>query len=247
MEKSVYDDIYNIESINWWYKARRDIICRFVESMLDKFSNNLILDVGCGCGSMLNILKKYGQVTGMDYSDEALNYSSSLFDGELFQIDLGRTVIPDLCGKYDIVLCLDVLEHVRNDKRAISNLKKMLDQKGHLIVTVPAYQWLWTKHDDIAMHFRRYRKNDLKKKLQKAGFRVQFISYFNFFLFLPAAIIKLISKINKSSFSYDVGNSFHDSAINTVLYQIFRLEELFRTRGISFPFGVSIIAICEKY
>lgn len=153
--------------------------------------------------------------------------------------------IPDSvpARSFDLVTLFDVLEHFEDDGAALA-IYERLNSGGYVVLTVPAFRFLWSEHDDLAHHQRRYTKRELQDTLEKAGFRIVRLSYFNFFLFPVVAVARLAKKflgINTGATDF-----FMPSApINSLLASLFSAERYF-LRYINFPFGVSIIAIAQK-
>ena len=149
----------------------------------------------------------------------------------------------DSVKKYDYIILADVLEHIRNDKAVLKKLKKLLKPDGKILITVPAYNYLYSKKDKILKHFRRYGYNQIKK-LVSTQFKIIRITFFNTLLFLPIAMITLIFKALKIDYIEDVENT-PNRLINSLLYFIFKIE-LYFLKYLDFPFGVSIIIVGEK-
>ena len=139
---------------------------------------------------MLEVLRRYGRVSGMDTAEDAVRYCRNRFP-EL-EISVGR--VPEslpLPGSLDVVTAFDVIEHIREADRALSGIHNVLAPGGMFVCTVPAYRWLWGPHDDLNHHCRRYTRAELVRDLEKAGFTVEWASYFNTLLLLPAILIRL--------------------------------------------------------
>jgi SAM-dependent methyltransferase len=239
----MYEAMYIIEKEHWWYKTKRDIVLMLINAIaLTKESS--IVDFGCGTGVILASLEEYQNLTGIDFSPIAIDFCRKRFTGRLIQASLSDDLKLDY--KYDIGVALDVVEHLQDDFKALINMKNTLQPKGTLILTVPAFKSLWTKHDDNCHHFRRYTLNGLKEIVQRAGFKVEYISYYNFILFLPIVILRLISKLLPLNRDSEFENKIPHKLINTILYRVFRCEMFFIKRRIRFPFGISLIAVLKK-
>ena len=150
--------------------------------------------------------------------------------------------IPYLNEKFDIICLLDVLEHIEDHKTTLNILKKMMSRDGIMILTVPAYKWLWSKHDELNHHFRRYTKKELNK-LFDDKYLILKSSYFNFFLFPIALLSRLIDKIRKRSSQnfLNLPNLF----INKILFKIFKYESKL-LRIFNLPFGLSILIVVKN-
>jgi SAM-dependent methyltransferase len=242
MEEYLYAEMYELEKNHWWFVTRKRIIISFLNRYLIKSSQNKILDAGCGCGSILCDLQYEGQAFGMDASPEALRFSKSRFEGVIKQGYLPDD-IPWPEEYFDAILLLDVLEHLNQDSKSLKSLGYHLKRDGVLLLTVPAYMFLWSSHDEVHQHYRRYTKKELSTKLLESGYKIQKISYFNTLLFPPIALIRLLRNRLKISGGSDA--NLPSPFINWVLKSIFSVEGHL-LRHLNFPFGVSIIAIATK-
>ncbi len=191
---------------------------------------------------MLNDLKAFGKVHGMDMSEEAIHFSRQIFDGEIKKGSLPDDIpYPD--NKFDVILALDVLEHIEEDQRSIEAIKNLLVKDGIVLITVPAFMFLWSSHDILNHHKRRYTLKELENKLKSAGFKIERISYFNSILFLPILLYRVFGRLMNKVRSFDA--KMPSPALNHILAGIFQLET-FILRFLNLPFGVSIIAIARK-
>lgn len=247
MNKEMYDKLNETESYHWWFKAKRKIVMDLSRRYLKYGSKRKlsIADIGCGTGTFLHELESKGEVTGYDFSETALAYCRKKTHAKLKQLDLDIE-LTGTYEAYDMVFALDIIEHIKHDNIAMENLYKMTKEGGHTVVTTPAFQWLWSQNDKNNMHFRRYSLSRLKNLAETAGFSVEYISYYNFWLFLPTAIVRLVCKvfsIDKHSFiEYNSGNGI----FNCLLYKIFSSESRRLSKYRHFPFGVSLIMLLAK-
>ena len=245
MKDVMYDKMYETEMFHWWFRAKREIVLALAAPYLSGLAQGRLVDFGCGCGAMLAALASYGQPVGLDFSERALRYCRGRFSGELKQADLSKPIRED-GGQYDFGVALDILEHIDDDLTAAKNLHFLIRPGGECIVTVPAFQWLWSSHDVNCMHKRRYGKRQLKELLSAAGFQVDLISYYNCYLFAPAAAVRLLSRILPFDRGSSVENKARDSLVNRLLYRIFLSEKSVLCGGKTFPFGLSLIAVAKK-
>ena len=244
MKHEMYDNMYQTDTYHWWFRGKREIVLGLAAPVLSMPGEKKIIDFGCGCGAMLRELTQYGTVTGTDFSQLALDYCRERFHGELRQIDLSVPVEPWVA--YDFGVALDMLEHIEDDLTAAKNLCRFMRPGGTCIITVPAYQWLWSAHDENCMHKRRYDKSSLRELLVQAGFQVEYLSYYNTLLFPPAALVRLLSKLFRLDQASSMENGFRDSFLNQLLYRIFSLEKSWICKGKTFPFGLSLIAMVKQ-
>lgn len=246
MKYEMYENMYLADTYHWWFRGKREIVLSLAEPVLSAVQESKSIDFGCGCGMMLRELMRYGEVSGADFSPLALEYcKEKLKDtGALHQIDLSVPVNP--WDTYDFGVALDILEHIEDDFIAAQNLYRFIRPGGTVIITVPAYQWLWSAHDENCMHKRRYNRKMLQNLLTKSGFQIEYLSYYNTLLFPAAAAVRLLSKLFQLDRSSSLENSFRDTTLNRLLYHIFKLEQLWIRRGRTFPFGLSLIAVAKR-
>ena len=237
-----YEDKYHIiEKSNWWFKARRDLIINLIKGN----SNNKILDVGCSGGLLLLKLKSidYNNIYGLDISNDAINICKNSGLKNVFVRDGLVTKFKD--EEFDFVIASDILEHIRQDSLAIKEWTRILKKSGRLIIFVPAFQSLWSDHDELNYHVRRYNKNLLLNLAKNNNLAIERLSFWNFSLFIPSIINKLAKRFiksrNKMDDFYKVNNTF-----NNILYNILRLENKLIHTGINMPIGVSLFVILRK-
>jgi SAM-dependent methyltransferase len=218
----------------WWEKARREIIQQCLKKVVTPKVD--ILEIGAGFGSMSSMLSGFGPVSAIEPYHDAALYLREKLKIESFHSSFESFTATK---KYDMVACFDVLEHIEDDKNAILKMESLLKNKGLLVVTVPAYKFLWSGHDEINHHFRRYRKKELLNKIPRV-FSIKKISYFNSLLFPIAILDKLVLAKNKKSSSFDP-----NKIVNSLLYRIFSTEKSI-LQFTSLPFGVSLLLIAQK-
>lgn len=238
------------EEQHWWYKGRKDIIEKILKKVIrsrNMSSSLTILDIGCGTGGNYPSLSKHGKVTGVETDIYAIDIAKKKYpDLKIIQGSLPNISVLDADGakKYDCITLLDVLEHITMEKEALLDIRNLLDDNGMLLITVPAFMFLWSKSDIVAFHKRRYTKKLLKRSLEDTGYNIYFLSYFNFFLFFPALLGKKYIK-NKKKYRASEEMQIHNNIINEIIYHIFKMEASFLPR-FKFPFGVSLMAVAEK-
>jgi 2-polyprenyl-3-methyl-5-hydroxy-6-metoxy-1,4-benzoquinol methylase len=242
MENELFDEMYKVETQHWWFVARRRIIENSIKKLnLDKGAS--ILDAGCGNGDNLRVLSKYGDVIAMERDDNALQKAKSRGIGKVLKGDLPNNVHADIRKDNDLIVLLDVLEHIDDDAGSLNALKDYVKNSGNLILTVPAYQFLWTNRDDQHHHKRRYTVNRLKKLIESNGWNVKYISYFNTFLFPLALLDRIKQKVFPLTQDSDL--KMPPNYINSIFEKIFSFESKIINK-IAFPFGLSIIVVAEK-
>lgn len=246
LENKAYEVMNCNEKEFWWYRARRIIIRKILNEYLKEKPNAQILDIGCGTGGNLSMLSQYGNVEGVEMYQPAIQMAKQKCPRyKIFQGSLPWDLNVDNNKNYDLITAFDVLEHVDKDVESVEVLYNLLNEKGGLlIITVPAYNFLWSQSDVTGLHKRRYTKKQLERILSSSGFKVRYISYFNFFLFIPSAIGKLLLRFKKN-YSADEETIVHSKRINYMLFCIFAKESAFIPEY-GFPFGSSIVAVVQK-
>lgn len=152
---------------HWWWRTRERILLRELDALLEgRFNAARILDIGCGAGLFFDALKRFGTVEGLESDSTAIAQSGAWRD-RIHQGYLDDSFQPT--GRYDVVLMLDVLEHVEDPEDVLRRTRDLLAVGGRIVITVPAFRWLWTRHDDLNHHLRRYTTRELSGSLIRAG------------------------------------------------------------------------------
>ena len=249
MEDIEYQLMAELQNDHWWFRGRRRIIEKIILSL--KLPPNLnILEVGCGMGGNLKMLAKYGKVYALDSHEEAAKYAKSLN----IEAEVAQVIIPDKNlafiteRKFDLIVLFDVLEHLGNADECLKVLHDALKPSGRIIVTVPAFQFLWSQHDISQHHKLRYGKKQLEQILDKSGFKVNYITFFNFWLFPLIATIRIGKKLaepyfRNRSIKSELKKTY--APLNAVLSAVFSSESWW-IPACSLPFGVSLLAVCWK-
>ncbi len=233
--------MYNSELYHWWYRVRRKYIHDLLRKEgIGKHGEATILDVGCGAGALMKELEGYGKVEGIDFSETAVAFCKSR--GIQSVQKSGVESMPFADSTFDVVLAMDVLEHVKDDKEGMLEIWRVLKPGGIAIIFVPAYMFLWGITDVLSQHYRRYTMGSLQALVQEK-FKIRRKTYFNTFLFLPIAAVRLFARFFRINMKDEnaVGNRF----VNSILYVVFNAERFF-LRFMGFPFGVSCCIVAEK-
>ncbi len=245
MEDSYYQQMANVQKDHWWYRGRRKILSYLIANLpLKKESPVQILEIGCGTGANLKMLQEFGDVHGVEPHQFARHYSQNLSG-----CDIQEGLLPDQIPfkkSFDLIGAFDVIEHVEDDKGSLIALRDKLSADGFALFTIPAFQWLWSKHDEMNHHKRRYTRKQFQALLNDTGYKIHFISYYNTWLFPLAAFARLIHKIQKSNSDTGDIKIPRYPIVNHVLYKILSSERFILKKGYSLPFGLSIIAVCQK-
>lgn len=247
MEKKFEKKYLAQASSHWWTKARRDILLR----MLHRYPQNTrILDIGCGGGELLRDLRDLGffNVTGVDISEESISFCKKQNSNSAYVMDANNLSFSD--NSFDVIIASDILEHIKDDEPALREWKRVLAIKGVIILFVPAFMFLWSSHDEINHHYRRYTKNILKEKFIRNNFLVKKIGYWNFLLFAPIFLIRLLGfifeflfrKKDKDDKISELGTDF----LNSWLSLIVKIENILIQKGFLLPIGSSIYIVAKK-
>lgn len=230
-----------VEDTHWWFQGRRAILNDII-SNLSLPAQADILEAGCGTGGNLGMLARYGLVHAMELDETSLGYARGRGIGKVLWGMLPDQ-IPFEGRKFDLIVLLDVMEHLDEDDKAIASLTSRLNEGGWLVITVPAFQFLYGAHDVIHHHFRRYNKCGLNMVLNGKGLEVTQLSYFNTLLFPCVAAVRLARKLVPARGSDLSGSGF--SVLNRLLSALFSAERhLLKLAPL--PFGVSLVAVCRK-
>jgi SAM-dependent methyltransferase len=242
MEKNPYDVEAKVESFHWWFVIRRRLLRRLLHS-LDVPQEFSAVDIGCGTGSNLRTLGSAGlyKVVGLDRSFYALSLAKSRLNLPLINGDLNQ--LPVRSKSFGLIIAMDILEHLEDDANGIRELYRVLKNEGTLILTVPAFGFLWGIQDVVTGHKRRYSRKEILVKLRQGGFTILRSSYFNFFLFFPILIARRM--IHLMGLRIESENDVNFPLINFFFKAIFSLE-VYVLKYLSFPFGVSILCIGKK-
>lgn len=239
MDAKIYREMAALEERHWWFAARRKILDRMLAT-LPLPENPKILEAGCGTGGNLGMLARYGKVYAMEANAEALAFSAAK---GIAQVSAGRlpNPIPFDGQQFDLIALLDVLEHLDEDAASLSALRQRLKPGGWLLLTVPAHPFLWSRHDELHHHKRRYVAQDLRNLLNDSGYQISYFSYFNTWLFPLIAAARLAGLGDNDNGDAVMPNKF----ANTLLTKIFASERCLLGR-ISLPFGVSLLALARN-
>ncbi|MFO7915451.1 MAG: class I SAM-dependent methyltransferase [Candidatus Krumholzibacteriales bacterium] len=240
MKDKVYQDMVNQQRNHWWFRARRNILGIILEQFAGDGSPD-ILEIGCGTGGNLPMLKSHGGVSAVEMDDFAIRYAE-----ELTGVEVLKGWLPDSIPyrrEFDMVCMFDVLEHIKDDRMALKEIYRLMRPDGLLIITVPAYSWLFGTHDRLLRHFRRYSRKKIKRLVLDSGFSIEKLSYFNTFLFPMAVLARVIDMFRGGTES--LGYSTPPEIINRPLFAIFNMEKYILGRH-NLPFGTSVLAVCRK-
>lgn len=253
MDHQYYKEYYDLERNHWWFVAREKIITNYIEKLLrdEKLQGKSlkILNIGCGPGRSSEYLSKFGEVISIEYDKFCCEFASQKTGLEIIHGSI--TELPFEDESFDLVCAFDVIEHVEDDTLAVSEMKRVAKKEAILLITVPAYMSLWSHHDVINHHFRRYKLPQIKKLFTKnEDGKMIYTSYFNFFLFPPIYAFRQMSNLLKSGKKRKGSGSdfeaFKPGMLNSFLFRIMHFERKFINSSIKLPFGVSILFSWKK-
>ena len=244
MRDDLYQELYHVEDGHWWHQHKRALVQQLVRKFTRK---GRVLDVGAGTGKILSELESQGwQVIGVDGEKQAQIWSHKR-GVKVKLVDLEKARLPFSGDTFDLVLALDVLEHLKNDKKLIKEAKRVLKPGGILVVTVPAYPKLFSYWDEMLGHQRRYTVKTVKRVTISKGFSLCYLSYFSSLVLFPALVVRLIKQtlpIKEKPIS-----DFQTLPLQPIVEPFLRLYtffERFLLRWMRLPFGLSIIAVVQK-
>lgn len=244
MREDFEKQYHDVESKHWWFKSRRNYI---LDLLKGQPRNSKVLDIGCSSGILLNELKETGfdlsNLYGIDISPAAIENCKANGVSNAFLMDAQDITLSE---KFDVIIASDCLEHLENDKKALNNWYELLNEGGLLLVFVPAFMSLWSNHDEVNMHQRRYTLGELESKLGALNVRILKSSYWNFFLFLPVFVYRWLAKFLPSGQKSETGDLTEPPAVvNSALTALLNSENKM-LKFINFPVGVSAFCIAKK-
>jgi SAM-dependent methyltransferase len=241
MDRATYDNMAKIDGAHWWFVARRKIIDRLIRDQVPLKSDARILEMGCGTGSNIALLRQFGRVDAVEPDGPARALAS-----ERTGLTIKGGLLPDgvdlADGTYDLIAMLDVLEHIPEDGPALAALAPKLADGGRILVTVPATPWLWSAHDTAHHHHRRYTAESLRAVFEANGYRVRHLTHFNTLLFPVVVAARVVGKLLKREGGDDAMPS---GPVNGILKALFGAERHWVGRR-TLPFGVSLGIVAER-
>lgn len=241
MDDELFQQMAAIERVHWWFVARRKIIAKLIKE-LRLPPRAEILDVGCGTGGNLPMLADFGDVTAIESNPIAISFAKKFDCARILQGKLPND-IPLEGRQFDLVLVADVLEHLRDDLDALATLNSLLKSTGWLLVTVPAFPFLWSHHDIQHGHYRRYKKDGVRALAVSAGFKPQVLTYFNTLLFPVVAALRMAQHVLGLNDLNEL--KVPSQHLNKLLCTILSSERHIIGK-LPLPFGVSLLLLCRK-
>ena len=238
MDRAVFDRMAAQEDVHWWFAARREIIRTVIERLVDLPADARLLEAGCGTGGNLEMLGTFGRVRAFELDADARRRATAKSG-----LAVAEGALPDAlpfdAERFDLIGLFDVLEHVEADEAALAALRSRLAPGGRIVLTVPAFPWLWSRHDERHHHFRRYTRRHLAEVARRAGLRVEHGVYFNTLLFPVAVAQRALKALLRLDHADD---TLPPAALNGLLRSVFAAERHAIGRA-GFPVGLSLCAV----
>jgi len=240
MERSVYEQMAQLDQRHWWYRGRREVLAALIRRVANPPPNGRVLEIGCGTGHNLSMLAEFGRVDALELDEEARTVAEKR---------LGRSVmsapLPEIAGvpdaHYDLIGAFDVIEHIEHDEAAVRTIASKLKPGGTFVMTVPAHQWMWSAHDVVNHHKRRYSKRQLRRLIQKSPLRLEKLGYFNSLLFPLAVAERMSSKLRGKD---DADIKLPSAPLNNALERVFAAERHLIGR-VPLGAGLSLFAVAS--
>lgn len=229
---------------HWFFKGRREVFGTFLEGVSRNAPEATILDAGCCSGAMMRAMSRRGRVFGLDLSEKAVRSCHTKGLTNVCRADFLRMPFAD--DSLDLVTAFDVIEHIEDEPAALGELRRITRTGGHVILSVPAYPFMWSPDDDLAEHKRRYTRGVLDARLQSTGFRVERISYFYTVIFpinLLLLLLRRIFRVKKTD--ENVGLTELPRFLNACLFGALRFEARLLERR-DLPFGLFLVSVARK-
>lgn len=242
MDPRIYEQMQAVEDDHWWFRGRRQVIAAMLGGVAAGPSGR-VLDAGCGSGGNLGTYTRFGDVLGVDMDTNALGHALGRGYRAVGMASLGALAFRD--AAFDLVCATDVIEHVEDDGGALREFLRVTAPGGRLLVTVPAYRWLWSDSDVQLGHHRRYTAPQVEQRCREAGWRVRRTSYFNTVLLPPIAAVRWVRQRRGSAFA-PTELAQTGPAANRLLRVPLALEARLVGAGVRLPTGVSIACLCQR-
>jgi SAM-dependent methyltransferase len=241
MDDASIHEMFALEDRHWWFLGKRLLVAALLSST--DLRGRRVLDVGCGTGGVLSALGADAVAVGVDRSRAALTYCRRRGIRNLACADGDK--LPFAPGSFDVVTMLDVLEHFADEAALLASVRALLAPGGTLLVSVPAFQFLWSAHDEVLQHVRRYTAGRLERVLAAADLVVERVTYTNVVAFAPAVVVRgIIGRFRRGGGATDF--SEQDAFVNEALLATYRMEAAAIRRGRRLPVGLSVAAVVRR-
>jgi ubiquinone/menaquinone biosynthesis C-methylase UbiE len=248
MDKQYYLEYYDLERTHWWFIVREKIIRDALEKNIGGKTGLQILNVGAATGRTSEMLSAYGKVTSIEYDLDCCRLTSERLGIDVIHASVLE--LPFASDSFDVVCAFDVIEHVEDDLKAVTEMERVCNAGGFIYITVPAYNELWSHHDVVNQHFRRYRMKGILELFKSRKGSILHKTYFNSILFPPIFAFRIVSNLfgrkrNKNESGSDFSIAKKNTILNKVLFKVF-LAERYLLKKFTFSFGVSILFLWQK-
>ena len=240
MDRDYELQTHRAEDRHWWYRGRRSVLERVIDD-LRLPARARILDAGCGSGRNMVEFARHGIVTGIELSETSVCLARKREVGDVVE---GSVLdMPFDADAFDVAASLDVIEHLEDDLQALRELRRVVAPGGALLVTVPAYQWLWSGHDEINHHHRRYTRRSLQRIGEQAGWQQVRTTYFNSLLLPAAILLRVLDRFSRRTTESSLDLWIPPEPLNWLLQRPLALEAALIGRGGRIPAGLSLLAV----
>lgn len=245
MNTAEFERMSELEARHWWYRGRRSLVRHALDRWAPARRPLQVLDVACATGGSARFLSDYGTIRGIDISEETIRLCSRA--GVPSIVRANALALPFAERSFDVVLALDAFEHFEDDLLAMREVHRVLRPGGLLVATVPAFMALWSPHDEAYHHVRRYRRQELRSRLQSAGFRAERVSYSSLLLFLPVLLLRRLRALRPRPVE-EATSDFAVAMPRPVewLADLVTRAEVALEKRVDLPFGVSLFGVLIK-
>jgi len=240
MDRDYELQTHQAEDRHWWYRGRRSVLERVIER-LRLPARARILDAGCGSGRNMVELARHGTVTGVELSATSVALARARSVGEVIEGSVLQ--MPFESASFDLAVSLDVIEHLADDLAALRELRRVVAPGGALLITVPAYQWLWSGHDVVNHHHRRYTRRSLLQVAEQAGWESVRTTYFNSLLLPVAILLRCLERLSSKTTESSLDLWIPPAPLNALLEQPLALEAAIIGHGGRIPVGLSLLTL----